>query len=435
MLKTFINTDLFSDIKRVTKLLFLTLIPKIFGLLKEILIARSYGVSADIDDYILIVAFITFPLSFYISGTQTFLVKLMKKSEEISSRNIIESYLYINIVFSIVCIPTLFYFGLKSLGLSNSITVYNLIILCGYYLVTSTNVLLYGYLQVKNMLNRNFLIPMLSPIGFVLIITICAPGFDTLILALFISVLLEFLVLTKLISNKVNLTFYDWHYFKTFQENFPDWIGFCIVSFIPSFIPLILQLVYRGYGDGVISLISYSSRLPLAFTGLLLTVISVYTFTYMEGLTKRKLTNIKRKIFEFQVLIILLTLPITVVIILFSRDIVYVIYASDNISMEEISKIYRYQLIFLINTPLLVLNMFLWRSIVFLDVTKKLVLISSVSGIANVCFLLTTSLLSPNLEYLIVASTVGLGLFNFVLYQIFLNKSINGHSNSINASI
>lgn len=435
MLKTYLNTDLYKSIKKLLLLLLLTTLPKVLGLLKEILIARTFGVSIDVDNYILILAYITFPLSFYISGTQTFLIKKMKKSDEKNSKMLFESFLYLNILFGFLIIPIFLYTCLESLSFFSDISIYDFILLCSYYLVTSTNTLLYGYLQAKNKLNKNFLTPILSPIGFILILAVFEPAFSTLILALFISVFFELLFLSQQIRKKVSLYFFNLNYLITFKKNIKEWVGFCVLSFIPSFIPLILQLLFNTYGEGSISVISYSSKVPLAISGLLLTVVSVYTFTYIEELLENNLKNIKKKINQFQLIIFLLTIPISLVIIFFSKDIINLIYAGDKISSSRIIEIYRFQLIYLINIPFLVLNMFLWRCLVFLGITKKLVLISSISGIINVCLLLITHFYSNSLEYLVISNTVGLGLVNFILYKYFLKNTINAYSYNINASV
>lgn len=402
----------------ILKLSLVSVIPKILGFIKEISIAQKFGVSSEVDNYILYLAFITFPLAFYINGIQVFLTREIKHNRQ-NTEKLLFTAIKICLISFITIVPLYLYFGLNRIS-QEPTSLIIIICLSIYYLITSLNLIFYGFLQALDLLKQNFINPVINHILFISIILLTPfKNLETLIIAIMISSIGEFTVILFTVRKQLTSSIFSLNNFKgpILIQSIKLIFTFSLVSIIPGLIPLIEQIIYSNYGSGTISMIAYGSKIPIAVNGLFLSVISVYSFTYFENHSP-SIKDIRKNAFLIFMGFTIMALTMSY----FSEDIVYLFYKSDEIGSKELQLISVYQKIYIFQIPFLAVNMLFWRLILFKFLQKSILKIAFSSGLIHLLIISIALLLEINITTFLYINLLGSSLLNLIIYQYFILK-------------
>lgn len=397
----------------IAKLSLVSILPKLLGFLKEVLIAQKFGVSAEVDSYILYLAFITFPLAFYINGIQIYLTREIKHNRQ-DTEKLLFTAIKICLLSFVVIVPLYLYFGLNQIS-QDSTSLLIVACLSIYYLITSLNLILYGFLQAIDLLRQNFVTPVINHLLFISVIFLLPfKSLETLLISLLVGTISEFVVMVFTVRKHISGSLINLKNYKRLISIKPVKLifTFSLVSVIPGLIPLVEQIIYSKYGPGVISMIAYSSKIPVAISGLFLSVISVYSFTYFEKYSPSIIELRKNAILIFFGFSVMAT-----ILALLSPNIVDFFYKSDKIDSYQLSLISTYQKIYIFQIPFLAVNMLFWRLILFILPQKRILKTALISGLLHVILITVTQILALDIIKFLYLNLLGSSLLNFIIYQ------------------
>ncbi|MFN3793377.1 MAG: hypothetical protein ACK4RX_01835 [Chitinophagaceae bacterium] len=434
----FLNQKLFSFtpslfFKNFFSIIAFSLVPKIFAFGKELLIANKVGISQSLDYYLFIVSFISLPLAYYCNGLQNLVIREIKGGENKNDTFI--KWLIVFFIISVLLFPVWLLFGFiflsnealfkfKELLEESGISYF---IYLSYYLLTGINLLFYSLLQSVNLLKLNVFLPVVSSLCFMLMLGLYSGSISTFILfdILFFSTLFESLVLFFISIKFGNLSINVNKIIKTCRlinfSSFKSLIGMSLVSAIPAMIPLFEQYIYIRKGEGVLSAISFSSRIPIALSSLLVSATSVLSVSHFTP----NLTSLNKEFLKFEISqvtrrMFLGGVVFTVLTVLLSKSLILLFFNTGAMKDANIDQLASFQTLFFVQIPFLIVNMIYWRLFILVLPSKYLFGISTISGLTQLLIFYTSSFYS--LQVMIASNTVIIASLNLFFYKFIFER-------------
>lgn len=329
-------------LKSVSLIALLTLISRILGLLRDVITASKFGTSSELDMFfaasnIPMILFMAIGTAISTTLIPLYNEKLIKGKEEANTfaNNVLNLF-----ILSTSIITILFIIFSKSIvsflnpGFNNEqlkITIYLSIILVPTLIVNSVIYIFNGVLQSEG----NFNIPSIIslPLNIITIIYLIVYGKNYGVVGLTIITLIAttaqlipqipFLIRQVRYHYKFILDFKDKHLRKMAIMIVPVILGTCVQQ-INSF-------VERGfatkYSTGSLSALSYSYRVFTLFVDIFVMTLSTVVYTVMSKHTAANEIDKMKSIFiEYLNLIILFLIPISLIVILESKPIIFVVF-------------------------------------------------------------------------------------------------------------
>ncbi len=331
-------------------LLFLTVITKVLGFLKTTLIAAFYGMNAETDIYNLADGtvnqlFYSFTIAISIIVLPQYLTK--KEQGEKAAKRFAKTAYYSLCIFGVL----LFVFAVavspllaRILGRTYTdeqiglLTSYMRILSCGIALSLLTNALqsflnaerVYGYPSICAIINSAIVIV------FILLFS-KSMGFWGLVAASPVA----FIIQTVLLRCRVN-PYID---ISLKKEGIDRSVRMLYIAMIPVFISnatmelnnFFDKFLFSGMESGVVTAVSYASVLLVFATNIITIPVTTILFTDVSELCAKKQTDEVRRITErFVVSLLLVCMPIIMIVIMCSNDIVTLVFGYGKFDSEAI---------------------------------------------------------------------------------------------------
>lgn len=343
--------------KKITLLLIIvTLLVKVINLIREITFASFYGISSLTDSYILAISIPFILLSFFGTSIKIGFIpkynEIIKVSTESNAKIFTTKIFYIlfflllsfSILIRIFSLPII---GILGYGFSDDVK------LQGVYLLENISFslifiglssLLTAYLQVKNIIFISVLSSI--PMNFILILSYFYSGnnLNFLSYGYLLGTIVQFSTLL-LVSLKHNLTL------KISKKTFQVFGGSFLPLLIPTFFSiavkdinqLIDQMIASGLGPGSISSLNFGSKgLGIIQSIIIVSFSTVFYPKFSNLFSQNKIEELKSNFFESQVLQYIILAPLTLFLILFSEEIIEIIFGRglfDNNAIVVTSRI------------------------------------------------------------------------------------------------
>lgn len=333
-------------------LIIVTLVSKIFGFLKDIVLSYFYGASPISDAYIISMTIPLFIIAFIGTGISTCYIPLYN---EIQSRKGLESSNYYTsnvvnimmIIFTIILIIIMlftkqvvlaFASGFEGQTLELAILFTRIGLISIYF--SGLTFVFNGYLQIKD----NFLIPGIAtiPLNIVIIISIyLSKVIDVKVLAIgtVVSMASQFFFLLPSISK----TGYKHRYFVNLKDEDIKLMGYMLLPvIIGSSVNQINVLVDRTLASqlavGGISALTYAKKLNYFVQGIFAMSVATVMFPRISKLASdNKMTDFKKAISEGLTAINVFLVPVTVGAMLFSGPIIVLLFGRGAFDERAIS--------------------------------------------------------------------------------------------------
>lgn len=266
------------------------------GLAREIMVAALFGVSGQMDVWVVTFTLIGVPSAIVMNALQTALIPAVSRSSSVNEKNaLLAGAVSVTLIAMGAGAVILLGAGewLFKLIRSDPDTLYayqpsKLIwLLLPYYFFSALNLLGYSSLQAEKRFHENAVIPIVSPLVVIIALLLLPGSLNVSVLALAVStgVFAEFLTLV-LILRRFNLHL-------TTAGPITPLIGDVGVAkhatwFVPSTLilsamPIIDQAIASGLGEGANATLAYGQRIPAAINGLAAAAVGVAVLPFFSA--------------------------------------------------------------------------------------------------------------------------------------------------------
>ncbi|MCR0350556.1 hypothetical protein DWW36_16960 [Erysipelotrichaceae bacterium AF15-26LB] len=329
-----------SSVKAVMMLFFLTIVTKIVGFLKTSITAASFGVSIETDIYNLADGVVNQIFSSFSAAIVVIILPIylaQKHKNENEGRIFARSSYYSLALFSIFLVGILYFLNpyiVDIMGYSYNAEYKELFV--NYLQILEIGIsfsIITGALQAILNAEKIYGFPSICAMvnSFIVILLILlfknTIGLWAIVIASPIAYIAQIIILryktNKYLSAKVNDISFDQNIKKLFTKMFPLFIGNATLE-INSFID---KYFLSGIKGGVLSSVSYANTILVFATNIIMLPLSTVLFTDISTLRINGETDKIKKIVKNTLLgVIAISLPITLVFVICSEQIISILF-------------------------------------------------------------------------------------------------------------
>jgi putative peptidoglycan lipid II flippase len=275
-----------------------SLLAKVLGFAKEVVVAAVFGLSGALDIYLVAFVLIGMPLSILLNAVQTALIAHLASGLDAGAA---ASRFTATCLLTLAVLAVLLPIWLWALphvlpwlasGFSpdkRQALETALFWLIPYYFLNGFNLLGYGVLQAKGRFLANGLLPAATPVVIMLAVLVwgSSGGWQVLAVALVAGSATECLLLLVALSR---LGMFSWRFFvpnrpglKGVEAIFSATLALLPGTLVLAFMPLVEQAIAAALGEGSNAALAYGYKLPAALQGILLTGIGITALPYFSA--------------------------------------------------------------------------------------------------------------------------------------------------------
>jgi putative peptidoglycan lipid II flippase len=286
----------------------MSLLAKLLGLAKEVVIASRFGASHVLDIYFMGMVLIVVPVSVLMVALQATMIPQLVGKDNASAARLLGGALKFATAMLLVALPVWLavlpvaveYLHPRSDPAHIDQLYRTCLWLIPYYFLGGLNWLLYGALQARKIFWANAMLPGVFHLTIMAALLLSTQADAKLLLAgTAIGTLLESMVLVAILRQSGLLALRNTSgagLMKVMKPALPLMVGGMVYCFAPA----IEQMLAYRLGTGSVSMLNYGNKLPSSLYGLLATAVSVVILPYFAQLNASQNWRSSRKLF-FQV--------------------------------------------------------------------------------------------------------------------------------------
>lgn len=416
------SASLLIDIKNKVLFFFLAGFPKLLGIIKDVLIARSFFGLQGLDEFYFSFAVILLPLSFFSSSIEVVVIKKISKKQAS-----IRYLLYLNscFVFFILVLwgPIFYIYAARN---NVELEFLPLAALMAYFAASGAVRLFYSFFQAAKFFKINFLAPIVSPLIVVVIVLLYPNNVSVLYISLALSSIFE-VVSLGLILFQIRRVFPLGDYGSRNKiKFFRDVFVLSLASIVPSLVPAVEMSILSQLKTGVLSSFIMGLRFPSSAASIVLSVLSVVYFKdFVSEKNSKNLRVITNRADLVSVIFAALYLGFFIVA---SKLIVEVLYESERLRSNDIGLISFLTVLFAIEMSIQIMSMVRWR---LLMAKYPTALVLALPNIAASMQILGMILSGSDLTLLIVYGRIIPAIFALIIYRVISNLYMKRSSSDI----
>lgn len=268
---------------------------RIAGLAREIVVAALFGVSGQMDTWVVAFTLIGVPSAIVMNALQTALIPALSRTRNPNERRaLLSAAVTVTLVVMGIALVVLLGAGKELLGLIHSGTDATAVdqswrllwLLLPYYFCAALNLIGYGALQAQRQFAQNAIIPMFAPLTVIgsLLLSPGDPPVEALALAVSAGAVAECLILILALRRSgLDLV--------TLGSPMPM-LGDVGVArqamwlvpgtVVMSLMPVIEQAIASALGEGANSALAYGQRVPTALNGILVSAVGIAVLPFFS---------------------------------------------------------------------------------------------------------------------------------------------------------
>jgi putative peptidoglycan lipid II flippase len=360
-----------------------SLFGKCVGFAKELFVAAAFGLSGEIDVYLVAMVVIGFPMSILLNATQSAMIATLASDMNCASaeRSAVFSRvvlltlgtLFILLAAWMALMPLLlpiFASGFSNTRMDQLSSA--IVWLVPYYFLSGLNLLGYGYLQIRRQYVANGFVPIMTPIVVLLVVGFGhqhAAALPLLTGSIVIGALLETGVLVMLLKS-LDIKIRGGMRLSVEARATVARIVRGSLQLLPgtaimALSPLVDQSLAATLAEGSNAALAYGNKLPTAIQGVLTTAIAITVLPFVSAqLVERGpqycLSSLKR----LAVLISVGGLVVATPLVLISGLLVELLYVRGMFTIKDAATVAPIQAIYLLQIPVAMLSMLCLKVIV-----------------------------------------------------------------------
>lgn len=426
-------------ITSIVVIFFITILTKVLGFSREIVLASHLGVSTTADAYFTAISIPIVLFSVVVSALgSAFMPMYYEKFKEYGQNeadkfasNVLNHAIILSLIITIVG----FVFSKQIVkifvpGFSEDMIFYTANITKYLFLTLVFSSISGMFASILQSRERVITISLLGiPMNIIIILATVfyydEYGIKALIIANFISILAQIL-LQGFSINKI------FKYKLILRSNNDDikklvkLIGPVIITTVCIQMNLIIDKVIGSFkGNGAISTLNYANKIITIISGLfIITIISVYYPKFMKYSSKDKHDDLVSIVNDAKRMLSLIVIPGTLLLILLSENFVNMMFIKDNVEKEAIEKIRNVLIIYAMGLPSLATREVMIK-VAYSIQKHRYVMINSILSLLINLFLNLLFGLILGVEGIALATTIS----TFVT-TLYMNKAINKFINA-----
>ncbi len=373
-----------------------SLAAKVTSFGKEIVVAAFFGVSGEIDTYVMAFMLIGVPSGIVLGALQTALIPAIIQSDTNKGSRSAESLfkgttslalllMSVLLVILIATVPSIIDFVGHGFTQEKKEQVNELLFwFIPYYFFAGLNLLGYGVLQARKLFFSNGVLPALVAIPTIVLLFIVQTEAGVLVLVwgLALGAGVEYLALNFYLKRRTGFRVTPGRLVLNSETRQMLWQFLIIVpgTLAMAFLPIIDQTLVSDLGEGAIAALSYGIKLPAMVNGLLVTAIGVAVLPFFsQMLAKGDSRACRHTLKRFVSLLLVVSLPAALVLIALSDVLVTSIFqrgAFDGAAKEAVVPI---QQAYFLQLPGMLVGMLATRLHVALGQNHTLLLVTIVT--------------------------------------------------------
>jgi len=386
-------------IRTTSLIIFCTFISKVMGLLRDIFTASKFGTSANLDAFfaasnIPMILFITIGAALTTTLIPLYNQKLSegKKEAERFINNVLNTFIVVTVVISLICIIFSKYivlilnpgFAGEQLYITQKLT----IILIPTLIFNAVIYIFNGVLQSEN----NFTAPALVAIPFnlLIIIYLMVYGYKQSIVGL--TVITGIATFIQIIPLMVYMkkSGYKYKFFIDLKDPMLKKMGIMLIPVIlGSGVQQINSFIERGiatkYGTGSLSALSYGYRIFALFIDVFVLSLAIVIYPQMsKDVADNAVDKMKSTLVKSMKLIIVFILPMSIIIILQSKPIIYVLLERGAFNRESTIITANVLLFYAIGSVAIAIRDMVCKGFYALKYTKTPMINSAIAMVVNI---------------------------------------------------
>jgi len=270
-----------------------SLLAKVLGFAKEVVVAAAFGLSGALDIYLVAFVLIGMPLSILLNAVQTALIANLSSGLDADAAASRFSATYLLTLAVLAGLLPIWLWALphalpwvvsgfsadKQQALETA-----LYWLIPYYFLNGFNLLGYGALQARGRFLANGLLPAATPVVIMLAVLVWGAlgGWQVLAVALCVGAGIESLLLLVALSRLGLLTARIRPNPKGMDKIIAASLALLPGTLMMAFGPLVEQAIAAAMGEGSNAALAYGYKLPAAIQGILLTAIGITALPYFS---------------------------------------------------------------------------------------------------------------------------------------------------------
>lgn len=423
-----------------------TLLGKLFAILKELVTAYNFGTSDVLDAFIIAFLLPAFIINVFSNSLRTTLIPVLTRIHDENNheetREFLSEVLFLTLIGLIagtilLALSSPYVIQWFAYGFSNEklILTKKLLFLLLPILILSTLSAIWGaILNTHKYFSVVAVAPALIHLFAIVLLMLSGEqwGIYALATGTVIGFTAEFLVLTFVVRHIGLAVFPRWHGVTApvkavFQQFMPMAAGMILMS---STI-LVDQVMAATLEPGSVSILNYAGRIIALLTGVGAMALGTAIFPYFsKQAAENDWGSIRHTLIVYARLILITTIPLTILIIYFSYPLIELIFERGSFEASDTQRVAHVQIFYLFQIPFFVLGVVCARVLNALSKNQVLMAIGFSSLIINVAgnFIL--------MEYLGVAgialSTSIIYLTSLIIMIYYINKftRIKSHQNN-----
>lgn len=360
---------------------------------KEIVVAAYFGLSGNLDIYIVAFTLIGFPLAIILNAVQTaFIAKLASDISDVERKQLYGQTVSGALLILLLLLPLwllLIPHALpwlasgfpdeKRLALETA-----LFWLIPYYFICGLNLLGYGVLQAKRRYLQNGLLPAITPLIIMLLLLMMssASGWRILVASLVVATVIEGLVLLVVLFRAGCVGALSFSNLEIFRPVLVNSLILLPGTVFSALSVLVDQAIAASQGEGSNAALLYGYKLPSALQSLFVTAIGITALPYFasqvaQGRYNYCLHSFKRLFWLLGSVGIILAIPLAI----YSSEIISLLYYRGNFDVSSIMRVAPVQTAYFIQIPFALLAMLGIKTLVALDRNSNLSWIIAIAAI------------------------------------------------------
>jgi putative peptidoglycan lipid II flippase len=345
-------------------------VAKIFGFLREILVASLFGLSGALDIYVIAVVLVGFPVSIVLNAVQTTLISAMAAKPHVpaDSARTLSTTMLLTTAFLAVLLPIwLQVLPTVTPWLASGFSFEKrheletaLYWLVPYYFLNGLNLLGYGALQARARYFINGSLPAVTPIVTIAILFALGDASDWRILAmaLVVGTALEYLGLLVALHDHSQLARPRWADIRRENDVIRGALLLLPGTLMLAVGPVVEQAIAASMGEGTNAALAYGFKLPAALQGILLTAVGVTALPYFASqLGQNRAAYCLRSLYKLSCWLLITGVLFVVPLAAFSSEIVALLYQRGAFDLEATQRVAPIQLAYFVQLPFAIVAM------------------------------------------------------------------------------
>ena len=372
-----------------------SLVPRLIGLGREMMVAAAFGLSGNLEAYIIAFSLVSLPVSILLNPLQSTLISALTKAHNKTDGDSADALLRGTVTvtvtglllfgFLIPLLPAAIHLVARGFSAKQQALVHDYVYwLIPYYLFSALNMLGLGVLQARRLFAYNAIMPAVIPLAIIVFLVIFGSSQGALVLVwgLCAGTVAEYLLINMALWHKARLlvipgTLRVGQGLRTMLVQFALFLP---GTFFVAFVPLINNGFASRVGHGAVAALSYGYRRPAMIGTISVTAIGIAALPFFSSLVvAREYEKLNHSLRWWSVVLAACALIGAMSFIVLSRFLVSIVFEHGAFGLAAAHIVTKIQDMYILELPGLLVGTIASRLLVAMGQTRIVTSVAMIS--------------------------------------------------------